>query len=191
MAVAIRTTDFPEGVGTEMYDGVNAAMDIANNPPDGLIFHWAGEVDGKWTITDVWETREAYDRFRDERLFPAIEKVSGMDPAERSPADDHRVRGPQLRQALTPAGPFRRYEPGELERCSTPASAKAASSGRATITEPRASSIASSTSSESSTPAAWALLCTCSGRDGAGDRRGHLGAPRIHARASWTIVRPA
>jgi hypothetical protein len=59
MAVAIRTTDFPEGVGTDM----------------------AGEVDGKWTITDVWESREAYDRFREERLFPAIQNVSGMDPA--------------------------------------------------------------------------------------------------------------
>jgi hypothetical protein len=81
MAIAIRTTDFPQGVGTEMYDGVNAEMDVANNPPEGLIFHWAGEVDGKWTITDVWETREANDRFRDERLFPAIQKVSGMDPA--------------------------------------------------------------------------------------------------------------
>jgi hypothetical protein len=81
MAVAIRTTDFPAGVGTDMYDGVNAEMDVANNPPEGMIFHWVGEVDGKWTITDVWETREAYDRFREERLFPAIEKVSGMDPA--------------------------------------------------------------------------------------------------------------
>ena len=81
MAVAIRTTDFPEGVGPDMYDGVNAAMDVENNPPEGMIFHWVGEVDGKWTITDVWETREAHDRFRDERLFPAIQKVSGMDPA--------------------------------------------------------------------------------------------------------------
>jgi hypothetical protein len=81
MAVAIRTTDFPEGVGTNLYDGVQAAMDIVSDPPDGLMFHWAGEVDGKWTITDVWETRDAYDRFRDERLFPAIRKVSGMDPA--------------------------------------------------------------------------------------------------------------
>ena len=81
MAVAIRTTDFPEGVGTDMYDGVNAEMDVANNPPEGMIFHWVGEVDGKWTITDVWESREAHDRFREERLFPAIQKVSGMDPA--------------------------------------------------------------------------------------------------------------
>ena len=82
MAVAITTTDFPEGVGAEMYDGVNAAMDIANNPPAGLLFHWAGEVEGKWTISDVWESRDAYDSFRDERLFPAIREVSGMDPAD-------------------------------------------------------------------------------------------------------------
>ena len=81
MAVAIRTTDFPEGVGTAMYDGVEAAMDITNHPPEGLIFHWAGEVDGKWTVMDVWQARDAYDRFQEERLFPAIEKVSGMDPA--------------------------------------------------------------------------------------------------------------
>ena len=82
MAVAIRTTDFPEGVGTAMYDGVNNAMDVANNPPDGMIFHWAGEVEGKWTITDLWESRADYERFRDERLFPAIQQVSGMNPAD-------------------------------------------------------------------------------------------------------------
>ena len=81
MAVAIRTTDFPEGAGTKMYDGVGAAMDIENDPPAGLIFHWAGEVDGKWTVMDLWESRAAYDSFREERLFPAIRQVSGMDPA--------------------------------------------------------------------------------------------------------------
>jgi hypothetical protein len=81
MAVAIRTTDFPQGTGTDMYDAVNAEMGVASDPPEGLIFHWAGEVDGKWTITDVWESPEASHRFREERLFPAIQKVSGMDPA--------------------------------------------------------------------------------------------------------------
>ncbi len=80
MAVAIRTTDFPEGVGTQMYDGVQAEMGMQDDPPAGLIFHWAGEVDGKWTVTDVWDSREAYESFREERLFPAITKVSGMEP---------------------------------------------------------------------------------------------------------------
>jgi hypothetical protein len=81
MAVAIRVTNFPEGPSTQMYDGVNAEMGVDENPPDGLLFHWAGEVDGKWTVTDVWDSRDAYDRFQQERLLPAIQKVSGMDPS--------------------------------------------------------------------------------------------------------------
>jgi hypothetical protein len=63
-----------------MYDGVTAEMDIKKDPPEGLIFHWAGEVDGEWTVTNLWESRDAYDRFRQERLLPAIQKVSGRDP---------------------------------------------------------------------------------------------------------------
>jgi hypothetical protein len=80
MAVAIITTDFPDEVGTGMYDAVGAALGVDANPPEGLIFHWAGEVDGKWTVSEVWESREASDRFRTERLFPTIKQVSGMDP---------------------------------------------------------------------------------------------------------------
>jgi hypothetical protein len=85
MAVAIIQTDFPEGVGPESYDGVNAAMDLESNPPNGLIFHWVGEVDGKWTVTDVWESSEDFERFRDEQLMPAIQKVSGEMGIEMRP----------------------------------------------------------------------------------------------------------
>src|SRR3954451_11079203 len=81
MAVAIRTTDFPEGFGTNVYDAVQAELRLEGSPPDGLIFHWAGGVDGKWTVSDVWESREAYNNFREQRLFPAIQKVSGQDPS--------------------------------------------------------------------------------------------------------------
>jgi hypothetical protein len=88
MAVAIRTTDFPEGVGTPMYDGVTAVLDREDNPPEGFIFHWAGEVDGKWTITDVWESREAYERFREEacsrRFARSPAWTRPMDPSPRS-----------------------------------------------------------------------------------------------------------
>jgi hypothetical protein len=76
MAVAIINTDVPEGFGADMYDAVNAEMGIVADPPPGLIFHWAGEVDGSFTITDIWDSREAYDTFTGERLMPAIEKVA-------------------------------------------------------------------------------------------------------------------
>jgi hypothetical protein len=80
MAIAIVTTDFPEGVGPGTYDSVNAELNLGGDPATGLIFHWAGYVNGKWTITDVWESRDAYDRFHAERLFPATQSVSGIDP---------------------------------------------------------------------------------------------------------------
>ena len=107
MPVAIRTTDFPEGVGTKMYDGVRAEMDIENDPPAGLIFHWAGEVDGKWTVTNLWESRDAYDRFRGERLFPGNPRGVRHGSGQRATADRQRVRGSRLRQAVTHGRPVR------------------------------------------------------------------------------------
>ena len=79
MAVAIRTTDFPGPAGPDMYDGVSAEMDVANDPPEGLIFHWAGEVDGKWTITDVWESSEAAQGFG-AKIGPILQEL-GIDAA--------------------------------------------------------------------------------------------------------------
>ena len=80
MAVAIITTDFPQGFGPDMYDRVSAELDLSV-PLEGLISHWVGYVGDKWTVTDLWESREVYDRFQAERLRPAISKVSGMDPS--------------------------------------------------------------------------------------------------------------
>jgi hypothetical protein len=82
MAIAIRVTDFPDGPGTDMYDRVVAEMNLANDPPEGLIFHWAGDVDGKWTITDVWESYEAHEKFGADRLGPAIRAVYGADSTD-------------------------------------------------------------------------------------------------------------
>jgi hypothetical protein len=77
VAIAMIINDFPEGAGPDMYDQVNAEMGVEGNPPQGLIFHWAGEVNGEWTISDIWESRADYDRFVEERLNPALEKVAG------------------------------------------------------------------------------------------------------------------
>jgi hypothetical protein len=80
MAVAIVTTDLPEGVGPGVHDPVNTEPDLTSDPATGRSFHWAGHVDGKRTITDLWASRAAYDRFHAERLFPAIQKACGIDP---------------------------------------------------------------------------------------------------------------
>src|SRR5215218_4624863 len=86
MAVAIQS-DLAEGVGPEQYDAVNAEMqNLDTQPPEGLIFHSAGQApNGRFRIVDVWESREHFDRFSDERLGPAVTKVAqaaGMEPRD-------------------------------------------------------------------------------------------------------------
>jgi hypothetical protein len=63
----------PDGFTPDIYDDVNGRMGTEHEPPEGLIFHSLGKADdGVWRMVDVWESREAADRFRDERLVPAI-----------------------------------------------------------------------------------------------------------------------
>jgi len=61
-----------DGGTQEQYDAVNAEMGTVENPPAGMLFHAAGPKDGGWKVIDFWESREAFDRFQQERLGPAI-----------------------------------------------------------------------------------------------------------------------
>jgi heme-degrading monooxygenase HmoA len=79
--VRIQDTPTPGG-GTEMYDKVNERMGIEADPPAGLILHSASRTGDRLLIVDVWESQEAFERFSDERLMPAIREVMGGDPPE-------------------------------------------------------------------------------------------------------------
>lgn|SRR3954449_2620612 len=45
--------------------------------PDGLILHTAGESPHGFYIYDVWESREAFGRFAEEKIGPAAQEVLG------------------------------------------------------------------------------------------------------------------
>ena len=48
----------------------------AGDPPEGCLVHTAGALpDGGFRIFDVWESREHFDRFQQDRLMPAIKEV--------------------------------------------------------------------------------------------------------------------
>jgi hypothetical protein len=75
----------PQLVDRETYDKVNRQMDIDTTPPEGMLMHCAGEVDGVWQIVDVWESQEHAQRFDAERLVPAIAAVTGGQPPSGHP----------------------------------------------------------------------------------------------------------
>jgi hypothetical protein len=69
----------------EDYETVSNAIGSDDDPPAGLIVHAAGEVDGKWQSVAVWESEEAYERFRDERVLPAVRQTLGDSAIEAGP----------------------------------------------------------------------------------------------------------
>jgi len=63
----------------EDYRLVRDEMAIEEEPPDGLIFHVATEVDNRVRVIDVWEDRSDLERFHQERLIPNLLFVFGED----------------------------------------------------------------------------------------------------------------
>lgn len=57
-----------DGGTQEQYDAVHSHMNIDSDPPEGLIFHSAGPIDGGWGVLDFWESRAAFDSFASARL---------------------------------------------------------------------------------------------------------------------------
>jgi hypothetical protein len=59
---------------TTNYDHVMERVDLAANPPEGLIAHTAGfdEEGGVFRILDIWESQSQCERFIEERLQPIL-----------------------------------------------------------------------------------------------------------------------
>ena len=58
---------------TSNYDGVQARLNVSGDPPAGLLLHTAGFTGtGIFRIFGVWESDEDWQRFREERLMPAV-----------------------------------------------------------------------------------------------------------------------
>ena len=61
-----------DGVTPRQYDDLSRELNWDNDPPEGGIFHAAWfEKDGLRAF-DVWESREHFHRFFDERLLPRL-----------------------------------------------------------------------------------------------------------------------
>jgi hypothetical protein len=78
-------TRFGQGLGADQYDAVTEQMGLVGDPPEGLIFHSAGELDDRFQVFNVWESREHFDRFTRERLRPAQVAVLGEDRVTAMP----------------------------------------------------------------------------------------------------------
>jgi hypothetical protein len=82
MAVAVEMTF--RGATTEQYDQVMQKMGLTANgaTPAGAISHWVAQTDDGMRVVDVWDSREAYDRFAQEKIGPYSAEVGITEPPE-------------------------------------------------------------------------------------------------------------
>jgi hypothetical protein len=48
------------------------ALDLEGSPPAGATIRMAGPTADGWRIVSLWDSEADFDRFRDERLAPAL-----------------------------------------------------------------------------------------------------------------------
>jgi hypothetical protein len=73
MAVLV-TADLPGG-NAELDKTILQKLGMAQNPAPGSLMRLAGPIQGGWRVVSVWESQEAFDRFRRERLEPALKEA--------------------------------------------------------------------------------------------------------------------
>jgi hypothetical protein len=82
MPVAV-VMDF-KGATLDQYDAICAAMGLTPGGPvpPGALFHWAAQTDDGLRVTDVWETKEAFDAFAENEIGPKSAAAGVTGPPE-------------------------------------------------------------------------------------------------------------
>jgi hypothetical protein len=87
MAVAVEA-NFP-GATTDQYDEAIKVMGLTSGGQHpGALFHWVTKTDSGVRVTDVWESKEDFERFAQEQILPVSEQV-GLPEPEISYHDVH------------------------------------------------------------------------------------------------------
>ena len=77
-----------DGVGREQYDAVSRHLGVdpvtgQGDWPDHMVFHAGGAKPGGWVVFEVWESKDAQERFMKERLARALDEGGVIEPPSR------------------------------------------------------------------------------------------------------------
>jgi hypothetical protein len=64
-----------KGGTKDQYVGSVAVVHPPEGLPDGQIHHFAGETADGWIVVAIHDSKESWERFRDETLLPGLQEV--------------------------------------------------------------------------------------------------------------------
>ena len=77
---------FPGGTEAQYEASIRAVHPSREALPDGQVFHAGGPSSGGWTIVAVHDSRESWERFRDDVLMPQMQ--AGIEGGFESPPEE-------------------------------------------------------------------------------------------------------
>jgi len=84
--MAYLVTHFWPGATMDQYDASIAVVHPPNGLPEGQTYHAAGPTDGGVLIAAVWESKDHFDRFLQDKLIASMPIAGGFEgqPEERA-----------------------------------------------------------------------------------------------------------
>ena len=77
-------------VTTEQYDDTIRRLEkVGDWPPQGLDYHVAFKANGKFRVSEIWDSREQFDAFG-QRLMPVLKEV-GIEPGKPEMLEIHNI----------------------------------------------------------------------------------------------------
>ncbi|MEP6666441.1 MAG: hypothetical protein ABJA81_08345 [Nocardioidaceae bacterium] len=80
---------FPGGTREQYEASIAAVHPTEGGLPDGQTFHAAGPSSGGWTIMAIHDSKESWERFRDDILLPRMQQ--GIEGGFATPPDETTV----------------------------------------------------------------------------------------------------
>ena len=72
------------GVQPEFYDQtVQMVEELTHGIPDGRIVNFMSLTDDGYRVTEIWESEEHWQRFRNEILTPLLRRITGEESPEQ------------------------------------------------------------------------------------------------------------
>ncbi len=80
-----------EGVGEKEYQRLMDVLRSDQDPPQGAILHTAGQIPNGWRVFNIFESRDSYEKFYDDRIAPALKQVGMPNPSRKEFYPIHNV----------------------------------------------------------------------------------------------------
>jgi hypothetical protein len=85
--MAYGITNYFEGGTKEQYETTIGTVHPPEGLPVGQTHHFAGSTGDGWMVVAIWNSREDWEKFRDETLIPGLQSAEGALPGPPKETD--------------------------------------------------------------------------------------------------------